>query len=182
VGEANIFRPVHYLSGSYPLLVVAASEQLIFYWNLQNLQQSFEPLGMTKTPVVSSTTSVCCFADGRGYVFGAAEGRAGVKNVDLASNTINPSIDFNFKCHRNDPGPPSQETEVYAMTGVSFNKEHNTFVTIGSDGNCNVWDKEKKSKLTTIKGIPDVPFTAAKMSESGGLLALAQGYDWHKGS
>lgn len=90
-------------------------------------------MNITKTSVSHATSALCCFADGNGYIFGAIEGRAGVKNVNLKKNEINTSTDFNFKCCRAD-ATNEDAVNVYACTHVSFNKTYNTFLTAGSDG------------------------------------------------
>jgi WD40 repeat protein len=37
IGETYLAKPIHYMSGEYPLLVTAHSELIIHYWNLENI-------------------------------------------------------------------------------------------------------------------------------------------------
>jgi hypothetical protein len=44
IGEAYLGKPVHYMSGEFPLLVTAHSELYIHYWNLNNIfKNDFNP-------------------------------------------------------------------------------------------------------------------------------------------
>jgi mRNA export factor len=77
-------KPVHYMSGEFPLLVTAHSEMYVHYWNLNNITNNdFNPLGVMQSPLKYPTTAIACFADGRGYAIGSIEGRCGIKNIDL---------------------------------------------------------------------------------------------------
>ena len=89
------------MSGEYPLLVTAHSGLKIHYWDLKKIFSGiFNPLGETTSPLKESTSSIQCFADGKGYVIGSIEGRCGVKYIDLDNNKVNTNDDFCFKSHR----------------------------------------------------------------------------------
>ena len=58
------------------------------------------------------------------------QGRVGVHHVEDAQQSKN----FTFKCHRDG-------TDIYAVNAITFHPVHGTFVTAGSDGAYNFWDK-----------------------------------------
>lgn len=87
--------------------------------------------------------------------------------------------DFCFKCHREE-NKAAQRADVYAVNGITFNTQYNTFATYGSEGAMIVWNKDSKSKYKSSKKFP-APFTAASFTEDGKLIAYAIGYDWSKG-
>ncbi len=91
IGEAYLGKPVHYMSGEYPLLVTAHSEMYVHYWNLENVfKNMFNPQGVTTSPLKYPTTAICCFSNTKGYAIASIEGRCGIKNVDLSQDKINP--------------------------------------------------------------------------------------------
>ena len=63
---------------------------------------------------------------------GSIEGRVAVHHVEDAAQSKN----FTFKCHR-------QDSDIYAVNAVTFHPVHGTFVTAGSDGSYNFWDKAR---------------------------------------
>jgi WD40 repeat protein len=162
IGETNLFKPVHYMSGQYPLLVTAHSEKFINFWNLDLIQQQFTPIGVRESPLKFATSSICCFADGRGYAVGSIEGRCGIVNIKLNEPDAEIPSDFCFRCHRVDD---DQESKVHTVNGISFNKKFNTFASIGSDGNYTVWNKDTKSKYKYSKNPAPLPMTAVCFSE-----------------
>ena len=91
IGEAYLGKPVHYMSGEFPLLVTAHSELYVHYWNLANIftNKDFNPVGVMASPLKYPTTCIQCFADGKGFAIASIEGRCGIKYVDLAKNAIN---------------------------------------------------------------------------------------------
>jgi mRNA export factor len=167
------------MSGEFPLLVTAHSENYIHYWDLQKIfQGNFNPQGVTISPLKYPTTAIHCFADGKGYCIISIEGRCGVKNVNLATNNINPPEDYCFKCHRVEENGIGK---VYTTNGMAFNKAFGTFATYGNDGCYLVWNKDTKTRLKSTKPAP-WPITAADFLENGTLFAFAFGYDYSKGA
>ena len=47
---------------------------------------------------------------------------------------------FTFKCHR-------EQTDIYSVNDIKFHPQHGMFVTCGSDGVFNFWDKDSKQRL-----------------------------------
>lgn len=60
-----------------------------------------------------------------------------------------------------------------------FHPQHNTLVTIGSDGRYSMWDKDARTKLKTSDAAP-LPLTCAAIHASGQVMAYAIGYDWSR--
>lgn len=61
---------------------------------------------------------------------GSIEGRVAVQHVEDNQQSKN----FTFKCHRDG-------NDIYAVNSITFHPVHGTFVTCGSDGAYNFWDK-----------------------------------------
>jgi mRNA export factor len=61
---------------------------------------------------------------------GSIEGRVAVQHVEDNQQSKN----FTFKCHRDG-------NDIYAVNSITFHPVHGTFVTSGSDGAYNFWDK-----------------------------------------
>ena len=74
-----------------------------------------------------------CFPDSQGYMVGSVEGRVAVQHLEDAQQSKN----FTFKCHRDG-------NDVYAVNGITFHPQYGTFVTSGSDGSYNFWDKVRR--------------------------------------
>ena len=183
IGESYLGKPIHYMSGEFPLLVTAHSEMFIHYWDLKNIfSGNFNPLGVTTSPLKNTTTCIQCFADGKGYAIGSIEGRCGIKYIDLANNKLNLNDDFCFKSHRiEEPPPSSVPVKVFAVNGLTFNRTFNTFATYGQDGCYFFWNKDTKSKLKSTKAAP-WPVTGADYLENATMFAYSFGYDWGKGA
>lgn len=86
--------------------------------------------------------------------------------------------DFCFKCHRQEQG---NQGEVYTVNSIAFNKEYNTFCTVGSDGNYICWNKDTKARYKSSKTAAALPMTSCAFTPDASLLAFASGEDWSKG-
>ena len=146
--------PVHYMSCQFPLLVTAHQDRYIHIWNLnQNFQSNnFDPMDVIESPLRFATTALCCFGDGRGFAIGSIEGRCSIQNYDFARNNLGKdgNSDFCFKCHRYEHKPQNGQGQVFAVNSISFNKQWNTFATFVQDGTFTTWNKDTKTKYTTI--------------------------------
>eukprot|EP00347_Sterkiella_histriomuscorum_P013043 403366232 len=186
IGEAYVAKPVHYMSGEFPLLVTAHSELHVHYWNLNNIiRGDFNPAGLLISPLKQGTTSICCFPDAKGFAIGSIEGRCGIKYLDINTNNIVNSDDFCFKCHRQDDTATTnpKPSQVYAVNGIVFNKQFGSFATLGQDGSYYFWNKDTKSKLRNTKAPnPQIPLTSADFLDNAQQFAYAYGYDWGKGA
>ncbi|RCN53143.1 hypothetical protein ANCCAN_00696 [Ancylostoma caninum] len=65
------------------------------------------------------------------------------------------------------------------VNDIVFHPQHNTLVTIGSDGRYSMWDKDARTKLKTSDAAP-LPLTCAAIHASGQVMAYAIGYDWSR--
>lgn len=84
--EIYVAMPVHYMSCVYPVLVTAHQQRLLHVWDLQTCFQTnqFNPTDVMESPLKFATTSVDCFADGKGFCIGSIEGRCCVKTYDIS--------------------------------------------------------------------------------------------------
>ena len=108
---------------------------------------------------------------------GSIEGRCGIVTVNFSNLSITHKDDFCFKCHRNEDKDSKGEImggDAYTVNSISFNKEHNTFATAGSDGQWFTWNKDTKAIYT--KG-PKSNFgiTCIKFSEDARILVHTHG-------
>jgi len=159
------------MSVSHPLLVVGCAERVIQIFNLANPQQVFKEV---QSPLKYQTRCIAAFPDKStmGYLVGSIEGRVAVQHVDDHLQNKN----FTFKCHREEGG-----TDIYAVNHLCFHPTQGTFVTTGSDGTFNFWDKENKQRLKAMQKMK-APIPAASFNHDGTILAYAVSYDWHKGA
>jgi len=90
------------------------------------------------------------------------------------------SLNFSFKCHRQQDTSQRDLSRVYSVNAISFHPQHGTFSTAGSDGTFHFWDKDAKHRL---KGYPEVggTITTTDFSRNGNLFAYSVSYDWSKG-
>ena len=100
---------------------------------------------------------------------GSIEGRVAVQHVDEAQQSKN----FTFKCHRDG-------ADVYSVNNIDFHPQFGTFVTAGSDGSYNFWDKDSKQRLKAMtRG--NLPIPCGKYNRDGAVYAYAASYDWTEG-
>jgi mRNA export factor len=156
------------LSVAYPLLVAATAERHIQVFNLAaNPGAVYKQL---QSPLKYQTRCVAAFPDKTGFLVGSIEGRVAVQHVEeqLASKN------FTFKCHRNND-------VIHAVNACVFHPVHGTFVTTGSDGGYNFWDKDSKQRLKQMQACA-APIPAGAFSADGSIFAYAVSYDWSKGA
>lgn len=112
---------------------------------------------------------IALFPDETGFAIGSIEGRVAIHHFE----THHYSKNFAFKCHRN-------KSNIYAVNSISFNRQHGTFSTAGSDGTFNFWDKNNKQRLKQFNQLY-LPITATCFNSDGTIFAYAISYDWSKG-
>jgi mRNA export factor len=170
------------MSCTFPLLVTAHSEKFCHIWNLENLNQNnFNPVCVFESPLKSESSSLCCFADGKGFNLASIEGRCSVNKVNF--NVQNPkdivTNEFCFKCHRQEEA--GKDAKAYTVNMISFNNKHKTFCTAGSDGCYIVWNKDTRARYRFSKPAPQ-GMSACAFSDDASLIAFASGEDWTKGA
>lgn len=63
---------------------------------------------------------------------------------------------------------------------MSFHPQHGTFVTAGSDGAYNFWDKDSKQRLKAMQKC-GAPIPCGDFNLDGSIYAYAVSYDWSRG-
>ncbi|KAF1955597.1 WD40 repeat-like protein [Byssothecium circinans] len=155
------------------LLVIATAERHIHIVNLTKPKEIYKTI---QSPLKWQTRVVSCFTDASGFAVGSIEGRCAIQYVEDKDTSLN----FSFKCHRQQDPSARDVAKVYSVNAISFHPEHGTFSTAGSDGTFHFWDKDAKHRL---KGYPDVggSITATGFNKDGNIFAYAVSYDWSKG-
>ena len=126
---------------------------------------------MVESPLKYATSSISCFGKGTGYAVGSIEGRCGIVNVNLNSVDTVDNNDFCFKCHRQEESSKN-EAVLHTVNAITFNKEHNTLATAGSDGQLVIWNKDTKSRYKSTAKAP-LPITASCFSDDASILVFA---------
>lgn len=182
---------IYSMSYNNNLLVVALSELVMSYFNLEKLQKSqFEPEIIFNSHLNEQTRKVAIFNDGRGFVQAAVNGRVAVKHISFYSKPkmnqqygIQDDKDFSFKCHRQ---ARDGYAYIYTINDICINPVYGTVCTAGGDGVYSIWDLQQKMRIHEKKldnnNLEPNPLTCCEYNQMGNLLALAQGYDWSKGA
>lgn len=153
----------------HPLLVVGLANRRIQIFNLSNPGTVYKEI---ESPLKYQTRCITCFPDSTGYLVGSIEGRVAVHHVEDNMQSKN----FTFKCHRDQ----SNGDGIWAVNSVEFHPAHGTFVTAGSDGQYNFWDKDSKQRLKAMqRGSHPIP--CASFNKEGTIYAYAASYDWSEG-
>ncbi|WIA16348.1 hypothetical protein OEZ86_007838 [Tetradesmus obliquus] len=168
----NLPERCYALDVKHPLLVVGTADRHLLVFNLQNPSAPYKQL---QSPLKWQTRCVACFPDKTGYLIGSIEGRVAVQHVE---DSIGQTKNFTFKCHRDG-------NDIYAVNSIEFHPVHGTFVTAGSDGTYNFWDKDSKQRLKAMAkasyGAEPAPITCGSFNADGSIYAYGLSYDWSKG-
>eukprot|EP00877_Chromochloris_zofingiensis_P011447 jgi/Chrzof1/6556/Cz19g00280.t1 len=160
------------LDVKHPLLVVGTADRHILVFNLQNPNTPYKTL---QSPLKWQTRCLAAFPDKTGYLVGSIEGRVAVHHVEDSPNN---SKNFTFKCHRDNDN-------IYSVNSITFHPQFGTFVTAGSDGMYNFWDKDSKQRLKAMQkcmyGNESAPIPCGCFNHDGTIYAYAVSYDWSKG-
>ncbi|GFP98673.1 protein rae1 [Phtheirospermum japonicum] len=155
------------LSVRYPLMVVGTADRNLVVYNLKNPQTEFKRI---VSPLKYQTRCVAAFPDQQGFLVGSIEGRVGVHHLDDSQASKN----FTFKCHRDG-------NDIYSVNSLNFHPIHHTFVTAGSDGAFNFWDKDSKQRLKAMIRC-NQPIHCSSFNNDGSIYAYAVCNDWSKGA
>jgi mRNA export factor len=101
------------------LLVVATAGRQVVCYDVSGTPREIQQ-ERRDSPLRYQTRCVSCFVDSMGYAIGSIEGRVGIHYVQKVQGKDN----FAFKCHR-------QDSNVYAVNKICFNKQFGTFATCG---------------------------------------------------
>ncbi|GBF88757.1 hypothetical protein Rsub_01658 [Raphidocelis subcapitata] len=160
------------LDVKHPLLVAGTADRQLFVFNLQNPQQPYKTV---QSPLKWQTRVVSCFPDKTGYLIGSIEGRVAVHHVE---DSVGQQKNFTFKCHR-------EGADIYSVNAITFHPQFGTFVTAGSDGTYNFWDKDSKQRLKAMQkcayGSEPAPIPCGAFNSDGSIYAYSVSYDWSRG-
>eukprot|EP00887_Chlorella_sp_A99_P007661 scaffold20.g7661.t1 len=156
-------NPVHTQQVPERVYAMDAMGQLLVVFNLSSPQAVYKQLA---SPLKYQTRCVACFPDSTGYLIGSVEGRVAVHHVEDSLQSKN----FTFK----------DGSDVYAVNSMSFHPQFHTFVTAGSDGAYNFWDKDSKQRLKAMAKA-SAPIPCGAFSRDGSIYAYAVSYDWSRG-
>jgi mRNA export factor len=158
---------VYAMDCSHPMLVVGTADRTLQVYNLSSPQQPYKQL---PSPLKYQTRCVAAFPDATGYLVGSVEGRVAVQHVE---ESVAATKNFTFKCHRDG-------NEVYSVNSMAFHPQYHTFVTAGSDGAFNFWDKDSKQRLKAMAKC-SAPIPCGAFNREGNAYAYAVSYDWSRG-
>ena len=119
-------------NGSNGFAVCCTADRKCHVFQFPNFQRS-----VTDHPTTLKMPPRCVslINDGSGICVGSIEGRIAVHYFDDPDAVQKRT--FAFKCHRQ-----NKTRQVYPVNDIKFSR-YNTFVTAGSDGIYNIWDKGK---------------------------------------
>jgi mRNA export factor len=148
------------------LLVVATAGRHIIAYDVSGQPREHSRMA---SPLEFQTRCISCFPDAAGFAVGSIEGRVGIHYLAKVPGKSS----FAFKCHR-------QDSNVFSVNVIAFQKRFGTFATAGSDGVVNFWDKDNKHRLNGFNAI-ERTIPCAAFNAQGNLFAYASSYDWSKG-
>mmetsp|Transcript_16540 Transcript_16540/g.18374 ORF Transcript_16540/g.18374 Transcript_16540/m.18374 type:complete len:354 (+) Transcript_16540:112-1173(+) len=168
VGVLDMPDRIHSMDAIDNLLVVACANRQIISYDVSGQPREHS---RKESPLKFQSRCITCFPDRTGFALGSIEGRVAIQYLQKVQNK---DLSFAFKCHR-------QESNVYAVNDICFNKQFGTFATVGADGVVNFWDKDNKQRLKSFPQI-EKSIACANWNAQGNILAYASSYDWSKGS
>jgi len=170
IGTLSIPERLYAMDVCGDVLVAATAERSVCVVNLKNPLQVFKVIA---SPLKWQTRSIACYTPSTtantGFAIGSIEGRVGLQWLDEKNSSSN----FAFRCHR-------EGSHAYSINSISFHPTYGSFVTAGSDGHMNFWDKDSKQRLDSSAALGS-PITATAFSRTGAYLAYTLSYDWSKG-
>lgn len=184
---------IYSMSSKKNLLVVSLSENVMSYFNLDNLQKyKFEPELIYLSHIKNHIKKVAVTNEGNQYLEGSSEGRIAVKNISFYLKpkfsddncTLCCEKDFAFRCHREVRNIGNNNfVQCYPVNDICVNPVYGSVASAGGNGKYCIWDIVQKSKVFERPNSDDkTPLTACEFNNSGNLLAYASGYDWSKGA
>ena len=194
VTSYQFFNKIYSMSFAKNLLVGSLSENVMTYFNLDNIQKGkFQPELIYSSQIKSHIRKVLVLNEGNCYLEGSAEGRIAVKFVNLYAKptftsendyNIHTERDYSFKSHREVKDKGNEKiVQAYAINDMSVNPVYGSVVSVGGDGKYTIWDIFEKARINERENVSDkTPLTACDFNPCGNLLAYSSGYDWCKGA
>jgi mRNA export factor len=174
VGTINLPERCYTMDLIDEYVVVGCADRKVAIYDVRQCSQgNTQPLKSEVSPLKFQTRTVAMFPEKDGYAIGSIEGKVGIQYFQETGTKKH----FSFRCHRSEG---NGKQDVYAVNCIAFNKQYQTFATVGADGVYNFWDKTNKQRLKQFKPLPE-PITAAAFSHDSTIFAYASCYDWHKG-
>lgn len=178
VAQAQVGERVYAMDATSPAIVIGTADRQLHVYDLTKGLS----VCMMKYPAMDyQTRCISIFSDKAGFAAGSIEGRCMIEYFDeLGKKSPEAKRNFIFKCHRvKHATDPAQD--IYGVNAVAFTNR-NTFATGGSDGNIVIWDKDQKSRLTTLdKFEKQTTISALTFNPMSNLLFYAHSYDWSMG-
>jgi len=172
-GTYNQTDKVYSMSVVGEVLVVGTAGRKVLVWDLRNMSC---PQQKRESSLKYQTRCITCFPNKTGYVLSSIEGRVAVEYLDPAAEAQKRK--YAFKCHR---VKENGIENIYPVNAISFNKEHNTFATGGSDGFVNIWDGANKKRLCQFHRYP-TSIASLSFATDGSVLAIASSYMYENDS
>jgi len=155
------------------VLVVGTAGRKVWVWDLRSMSC---PQQKRESSLKYQTRCLSCFPNKTGYVLSSIEGRVAVEYLDPAAEAQKRK--YAFKCHR---VKENGIENIFPVNAISFNKEHNTFATGGSDGFVNIWDGYNKKRLCQFHRYP-TSIASLSFAVDGSVLAIASSYMYENDS
>ena len=87
---------------------------------------------------------------------------------------------YSFKAQHK-PLNTAKKSTFFPVNSISFYNQ-DVFLTTGSDGVINIWDRARKTNVNTLQPVTaNVTTSVARFLCKGAVLAFAVGYDWFQG-
>lgn len=151
-----------------PLMVLALAERKLMIFDVRKPEAAFQE---KFTQLKYQTRCVATWPDQMGYNVGGIEGKVSVDHV----REPNAGANYVFLCHR--------KGGVHAINAIRFHKQSGAFLTAGSDGGLEFWDKDRKDHAPMRRFQKmNMPICDADFSDDGSMFAYAVGYDWSRGA
>lgn len=155
------------------MLVIGDADTNVYIVNLTDPTKVWRA---RNSPLKCQTRAISCFHDSTGFAMVSIEGRGAFQWADDQVHSVR---SYTFKCHRN-PSPNQKQTDIYTVNSISTHPTYGTFVTGGSDGTFQFWDKERKCRLKEYPGVGG-QISATSFNYDGSKMAYAVSYDWSLG-
>lgn len=125
------------------------------------------------------TRDLACFPNGAAYAVSSIDGRISIQYFEESRQGDN----FSFRCHRVETSRPTDsktEANAFAVNAIATHPVHGTLVSGGADGAIYTWDKDSKTRLSSLPNLGG-SITALAFSKHTDVVYYAIGYDWSKG-
>ncbi|KAA6366173.1 MAG: putative Mitotic checkpoint protein BUB3.1, partial [Streblomastix strix] len=152
--------------------VVGLADGRVLGYDLRNMGTF---LYSSVSPLKYQTRCIRIFPNCEGFALAGIEGRVAMEY--FGQDDEQQSKKYTFKCHREQRGGVDY---VYTINTVEFHPIYGTFASGGCDGVVNIWDGEKRKRLTQFPKY-ETSISSLSFNGDGTLLAVAASYTWESG-